>query len=276
MHGSFGSYNMIESMALVLALLLAAIPVAAQGDNVLVVTAGSADYLMGAGGTLAKLALDGHQVYVAQFGNDEKDSVGLPPARTRWLNIEEGRQAAEFLGFRDTIYLAHKSGEIGYIPSTEMREQLFALIRHLRPQKIFIPDPYVHYQQDRDVNWVGQMAEEAWGYSGSATFAPGLARMGLKPYSTPEVYYYAAGRPYRGREGGEGRARLVGVDIGDTAHAKRTALGMLTARRLSEMFVDELARAIGAKHGFRYGEEFNYVGPGQAIPAHIREKAVRK
>ncbi|MCW5983385.1 MAG: hypothetical protein KIT09_35160 [Bryobacteraceae bacterium] len=41
------------------AVILAVIPLAAQdGANILAVTAGSADYLLGAGGTLAGLALD--------------------------------------------------------------------------------------------------------------------------------------------------------------------------------------------------------------------------
>lgn len=289
-------------MRAALAVLLAAIPVAAQsGDNILAVTAGSADYLVGAGGTLAALALDGYNVHIAQFGNDEKDSGALSPAATRRANVDEGKQAAEFLGFRDAIYLAHKSGETGYVSSTEMREQLFALIRHLRPRKLFIPDPYLHYQADRDLYWVGRMAEEAWGYSGGSTFSPDLTRMGLKPYSAPEVYFYAVGRPYPEGEGGEENARFIGVDIGATFLAKKTAIGMLNTRNraraleararlgdafqpldesvprdLAESFVEDLARAVGARHGFRYAEEFNYVGPGQPLPPHALERAVPK
>ena len=279
-------------------------PLAAQpGETILVATAGPADYLLGAGGTLAKFALDGAQIFIAQFGNDEKDSAALPPAGTRASNIHESKRAAEFLGFKDTVYLALKSGELGHVSSTEMREQLFALIRHFRPRKIFIPDPYVHYQTDRDIYWVGRMAEEAWGYSGGNTFSPELTRMGLKPYSAPEVYYYAVGRPYPPGEGGEENARFIGVDIAATITAKRRALGMLTTRNqawaleaqarlktrgqaaqldgkatrdLAESFVEELARTIGATHGFRYAEEFNYVGPGAPLPPHILERAAQK
>ena len=290
-------------------LLLGTAPVVAQdAGNVLVVTAGSADYIVGAGGTLASLALEGYQVHIAQFGNDEKwGPGGLSPAEIRWANIEEAKQAAEFLGFRDTIRMGHKSGELGYISSTEMRKQLFGLIRHLRPRKIFIPDPYVHYQADRDQHWVGAVAEESWGYSGSATFAPGLARMGLTPHSVPEVYYYVAGRPYRPGEGGESNARFIGVDIESTFPAKVTALQMLRTRnrliahqtkrrleragratnlldpsddaatkRLAADFAGELAQVIGRAHGFRYAEEFNFVGPGPRVPPHALEKAVPK
>lgn len=274
-------------------------PMSAQQNlNVLAVTAGSGDYLWGAGGTLAALALDGYQVYVAQFGNDEKAApAGLGPAEARWANIEEAREAAELLGFRDTIYLSHKSGELGQVSSTEMREQLFALIRHLRPAKIFLPDQYVHFQADWDHYWVGKMAEEAWGYSGGAMFSPQLAHMGLKPYSVPEVYFYAAGRPYRPGEGGEEASRFLGVDIGRTFLAKRIAIGMLRTRnralaletgialragdeeaprRLAAALVEELAREVGRRHGFEFGEEFNYVGAREAIPPYVLERAVKK
>lgn len=284
--------------------LLAETPVPGK---VLVVTADSADYLAGAAGTLAQMALDGFEIHVAQFGNDEKESAVLSPAETRWANIQEGRAAAEYLGFRNAVYMEHKSGEIGYVSSTEMRNQLFALIRHLRPKKIFIPDPYVHFQPDWDVYFVGRMAEEAWGYSGGSTFATELARMELPPYGVPEVYYYPVERPYRPEEGGEENARLVGVDISDLLDAKSTALTMLRTRNrqrlqvtrarlqatgrpsellepLDEKLVQALARAwvhqlaatIGERHGFRYGEEFNYVGPGEAIPPHALERAVPK
>ena len=298
--------------AAVLALLVLAGPATLPADatepgKVLVVTADSADYLAGAGGTLAQMALDGFEIHVAHFGNDEKESAGLSPAASRWANTQEGKAAAEYLGFRDAVYMEHKTGEIGQVSSTEMRNQLFALIRHLRPNKIFIPDPYVHFQPDWDIYFVGRMAEEAWGYSGGSTFAPELARMSLTPHSVPEVYYYPVERPYRPAEGGEQNARLLGVDISSVLDAKATALAMLRTRNrfraqatharlhaaghssellepLDEKLVQALARAwahqlaatIGEKHGFRYGEEFNYVGPGEAMPPHALERAVPK
>jgi hypothetical protein len=153
------------------------------------------------------------------------------------------------------------------------------------------------------------MAEEAWGYSGGGTFANELERMGLKPYSVPEVYYYTLGRPYRPREGGEQNARLMAVDIGSVMETKVRAMHLLhTRNRVRAMetrgrlqaagkplgglelldeaalkgvvraWVEELGQAIGAKNGFDYGEEFNYVGPGagEDLPEHVVKRAVPK
>lgn len=275
--------------------------------KILVATAAAGDYIIGAGGTLAQFALEGYDVHVAQFGNDEKDSAGLSPAETRLANVQQARAAGEYLGVTDTVSMDHKSGETGHISSTEMRKQLFALIRHLRPTKIFIPDGYVHFLGDWDQYYVGRMAEEAWGYSGGGTFANELERMGLKPYSVPEVYYYTVGRPYRPREGGEQDAGLMAVDIGSVMETKVRAMQLMHTRNrvrametrlrlqaagkplsglelldesavkeLARAWVAELGKAIGAKHGFEYGEEFNYVGRGEELPPHVMRRAVPK
>jgi len=288
---------------------LLALPARAAGPGrILVATAGSADYILAAGGTLAAFIREEYEVHVAQFGNDEKISDGLSPPQTRLANVDEAAAAAKLLGVRDTVHLAHKSGELGYVSSTEMRQQLFALIRHWKPRFIFIPDPYVHYQEDADQYWTGKMAEEAWGYSGGGTFANELARMGLAPYGAPEVYYYAAGRPYRSGEGGDGRAKFVARDIGATMEQKIHAVELLRTRnrvyarhtrrrleiagrstaaldplndaaalRLMRDYVTELAETVGRKHGFRFAEEFNHVaGAGEEIPPHALERATPK
>ena len=297
---------------LVLFLLgLALLPAPAHtqdAKNVLVVTASSGDYMFGAGGTLAKLVQEGYTINVVQFGNDEKITHGLSPAQARLANVEEGKDAAKLLGVNDTVYMGHKSGEFGYVSSSEMRKQLFALIRHFKPLKLFIPDPYVHYQDDSDQYFLGRLAEESWGYSGGGTFAPELARIGLSGHGAPEVYFYAMSRPYRPGEGGEGRAKMMTIDISSTIEQKvnviellrtrnrvyaQTVKGRLAAagrpaslltplddlavRKLVRAYVEELAATIGGKHGFAYGEEFNYVGGrGPSLPEHLRERAVAK
>ena len=251
----------------------------AQDRRVLVVTASSGDYIFGAGATLARFIRDGWRVDVAQFGSGEKQSLGLTQAQTRMANVQEGKAAAKLLGVKDTVDMDFKSGEIAYVSTTEMRNQLFALIRGMKPQIIFIPDPYVHFQNDSDIVTVARMAEEAWGYSGGAMFANELTRMGYKPYGAPEVFYYAPYRPYRAGEGGTGRSGFVAIDVTETMENKLGALELLLTHNRSwvaghvglrpdsevsayvRAFATEMAEAVGSKHGFRYGEEFNHVGP---------------
>ncbi|MDA1314492.1 MAG: PIG-L family deacetylase [Acidobacteria bacterium] len=294
-------------VAVLLALLLLGPASAQEPGNILVVTANSGDYMLGSGGTLIKFIQEGYDVYVAQMGNDEKITHGLSPAQARLANVEDGKAAAKLLGVSDTVYMGHKSGELMYVSSTEMRKQLFGLIRHYRPRKLFIPDPYVHYLDDTDPYQLGRVAEEAWGYSGGGTFAPELARVGLEPYGAPEVYFYSQQRPYRPGEGGEGNARMMSVDITATIEQKINAIELLrnrnqvyartvrdrlaaagrltdlldpfddgAVRKLVRAYVEQFGRVVGAKYGYPAGEEFNYVGGGPELPPHVLQNAVPK
>jgi len=285
-------------------LLLSPLALLAQvNKNVLVVTAGSGDYLMAAGGTLAALVDQGYSVHVVQFANDEKNSIGLSPAQTRLANNSDGQHAAKVLGVQDVLNLDQKSGELGQVSSNEMRNQIFALIRYYKPQIIFHPDPWIHYEPDRDQFWIGRVGEES-SYGSSNYFLAELGRMGFPGFGVRETYWYATNRPYRPGEGGGPSARFRPVDITATFDRKVAALEELrtanhayavhvkeklemfgkpspllrevneaTTKALIRAYAEELAETIGKKHGFRYGEEFNYNGGGKPIPDYIREHA---
>lgn len=271
--------------------------------TVLVVSAGSGDYLMAAGGTLAALVDQGFAVHVVQFGNDEKNSVGLSPAQTRLANNTETDHAARMLGVKEVLNLNHKSGELSQVSSNEMRNQIFALIRLYKPQKIFHPDPWIHYVPDWDQFWVARMGEES-SYGSSSYFLAEIGRMGFPGYGVPETYYYSAWRPYRPGEGGHNAARFEALDISSTFNRKVAAIQALetanqryavhvkqrlelagtpsallreinreSVRALMRAYVEELGETIGKKHNFRYGEEFNFHGRGDPVPPHVRERA---
>jgi hypothetical protein len=50
-------------------------------------------------------------------------------------------------------------------------------------------------------------------------------------------------------------------------------IDLASTKALIRAYAEELAETIGRKHGFQYGEEFNYHGSGSAIPDYIRERA---
>ena len=287
---------------------LAQQPEAGGGRSIVAITAGGGDYLKGAGGTLARFIGEGYRVYVIQAGNDEKTSVGgLSPAQTRLANNAESERAAKILGVTEVINLNNKSGELSQLSSNELRNQMSALIRFFKPQKLFLPDPFIHYEPDWDQFWTARAAEET-NYSNNGYFLPELTRMGIKGHGVPETYYYSAHRPYRPGEGGHSDAKFMPIDISATFQRKvESCLALGTANRayathvkqrlelmnkpspllreiddastaaLARAWAEELARTIGAKHGFTYGEEFNYHGtaPGEkrTLPPWILERA---
>ena len=290
--------------ALAIAVLLPYLAHAQQTKGpVLVITASARDYLFGAGGALARMVDEGRPVYVLQFGNDEKDSVGLGPAETRDANNIEAERGAKILGAREVLNLGHKSGELGYISSSEMRNQVMAMMRLYKPDIMFFPDWYIHYVEDWDIYRVGHMAEEA-PYGGGSYFLQEITYMGFPGFAAREYYFYSPYRPYRAREGGEGKADMQNVDITGTLDRKMRAIlelktsnrryALETKKRLEKAgresslgavteqstatlvraYVEELAETVGKKYGVRYGEEFNHLGrPGGSIPEHILERA---
>jgi LmbE family N-acetylglucosaminyl deacetylase len=290
-------------MRSVLLLLLPLLLSAQSTKSVLVITSTGGDYLMAAGGTLALMINQGYTVNVIQIGNDEKDSIGLSPAETRLANNRESEQAARMLGIKEIFLLNHKSGELSQVSINEIRNQLFGLIRHYKPQIVFHPDPWIHYEPDWDQFFTARPAEE-FSYGSGRYVGEEFTKMGLAPVGVSETYYYASNRPYRPGEGGHNGAKFRPIDITKTFNLKAAALERLeTANRryamqvkqrlelarkpspllsvinratiaaLIRAYATELAETIGAKHGFRYGEEFNYHGPAPGIPEYIREKA---
>ncbi|MCS7024863.1 MAG: PIG-L family deacetylase [Bryobacteraceae bacterium] len=285
-------------------LLVPVQPAAGQPPkSVLVITSTPGDYLMAAGGTLASLIEQGYAVHVLQVGNDEKNSLGLSPADTRLANNREGEQAARLLGIREVYLLNHKSGELGQVSSNEIRNQIFGFVRHYKPQIVFHPDPWIHYEPDWDHFFTARAAEEL-SYGSGRYVGEEFTKLGLPPVSVAETYYYAPYRPYRPGEGGHQAAKFRPVDITKYIHLKVAALQQLetanrryahevkqrleaagkssplltvldraSIRALIRALVEELAETIGVKHGFRYGEEFNYHGAGDRIPPHVRERA---
>lgn len=264
----------------------------------LVVTPSMRDCLFGAGGTLARMAsTEGRAVYIAVFGNEEKESVKLGPAETRLANNREGERAAKLIGAREVINLGHKSGELGYLSSSELRNQVMALVRLYQPEILFFPDWYVHYQDDNDLYRVGRMAEES-PYGGSSYFLQEMSYLGYPGRAARQYYFFVPYRPYRAREGGEGPATMKQVDLAKEGLLERKLAAILACETANERwaedvrrrsgrsglktddlvraFATELAEAVGARHGLRYAEEFNHLRPVPGLPAHVREKAIPK
>ena len=298
---------------LVLALCAAVVAVGLQAQpvpehppepgGVLVFTSEARDYVFGAGGTLAQMAAQGRPIYVVHFGNGDKTAPGVKPSDARLAHDREAEAAAKALGVEETLFLGHKSGELAYLSSSELRNQAITLIRFYKPEALFFPDWYIHYLRNDDIYRVGRMAEEA-PYGGGNYFLQEMTYLGLTGHSARHYYFYSPYRPYRDREGGEARAEFVGVDIAktfdrklkaaaalETANAREhdvVALRLASAGRppdllarlrsdapagLARAFLQQMAEAVGARHGFTLAEEFNRLSPGGGLPDHIRERA---
>ncbi|MBI3696584.1 MAG: PIG-L family deacetylase [Acidobacteria bacterium] len=212
---------------------------------VLVVTAHPEDYVLAAGGTMARLIGQGAEARVIQ------------------ITGEASLEAARILGVKEVIPLGYRFGELGAVSPTELRDRLMFYIRHYQPQALFIPNPYTHYDDRLDHYYAGSAAEEARWAAAFPNFQPSFALAGLASHRTPELYYYGLPVDPRRRES-EAPAPFVPqpkvVDIAAAFDRKlRAAQALkLAERRLVETRLRGWARSAAGGAGLSLAEEFYY------------------
>jgi len=289
---------------LFLALCLAAGAAAADPKVVLVITADASDFVHCAGGTIATMVERGAAAHLIRVTNDEKDSWRLSPEETARRVREEVEQAARALGIEKVHHLGYRAGELASVSPTELRDRIAFYVRLLKPDVMFLPNPYAEYVEVLDRYYTGSAAEEARRAASLANYQPPFAQVGLEPHFVPELYHYAAPVDPRRREP-ESTATFVPQPVTRdiaaafdrklrAALALRTinySLAMRIRQRLEETgrrlplldTVDDAAvaklveinlrrlAAIGAeKTAFQLAEEFHYAGLDYQIPQKYR------
>lgn len=281
--------------------LFLALAAALSAKTALVVAADQTDWVLAAGGTIATLAADGVEVHLLRVGNDEKDSWDLSPEETASRARKENEAAAKILGVKEVHSLGYRSGELGGVEHTELRDRILFFIRKYKPEILFLPNPYAEYVEVLDRFYVGKAAEDAWRSGPLENVQPAFASAGLKGHVVDEVYYYAQPVDPRRREP-ESTATFVPqpkvLDIAGALDKKiRAAQALETAnesmaqrikQRLDEtgrrlplldevnrqsvnelvaINVRELARIAAEASKYEQAEEFHYAGIEFQIPS---------
>src|SRR5207302_3032202 len=259
-----------------------------QGKVLALITPHLDDGPFFASGTVAKLLQEGYTGYFIRTSNDEKDSFDLTLGETVLGNERDARAFLQVSGLKQMFDLGYRNHRMDDLTRTEIRARLIFLFRLLKVDTIFSYDPWGHYEENPDHYVTAQAVEAACWMSGGNLDLPEHFAAGLKPHSVSEKYYFARGPQLVNRV----------VDIGPTLSAKvdsiRSCKTMLDHMikdlndsladrklRLPALNVDEFIkaafvardRAIGAKHGLEYAEEFHYIGPDQTLDEYIRRNA---
>ena len=101
--------------------------------SILVIAPHPDDAELGMGGTILKLASQGHRVHIVDMTNGEPTPYGSVETRAK-----ESAAAAEVLGVGRTL-LGLKNREVQH--TIEARHKVAAIIRVHRPQWLFVPYP---------------------------------------------------------------------------------------------------------------------------------------
>lgn len=104
--------------------------------NILVIAPHPDDEVLGAGGTIAKRAAEGHDVFVCIV------TKGCEPLFHEPM-IEQGRNecrtADKFLGVKETIFLNFPAAMLEEVPRYKLNDGILSVVQRIKPDEVYIP-----------------------------------------------------------------------------------------------------------------------------------------
>ncbi len=208
-------------------------------ETILVFSAHSDDFVLGAGGTISKYIKEGKKVLVFVFSYGEKSHPWLQERFTKRMRAQETYQASKILGCKTRFFdLEEFKFYQDYQQGGVERELLRVIIKE-KPVKIF-----THSKEDPhpDHNTVNKITEE-------------LCRK-LPASFKPEVYIYSVWNPISFKT----HFPSFYVDVSNTFGLKLKALRAFRSQQIHVIypFILGLYKAIkdGIKMRARFGEHF--------------------
>jgi LmbE family N-acetylglucosaminyl deacetylase len=236
-------------------------PDAETPASALAVYAHPDDPEISAGGTLARWADAGAQVWVlittrGDKGTTDPDADSDALAR---LRVEETAKAGEVLGFADHIHLDYGDGELP--DDLDLRAAIVRQVRELRPEVVLCPDPtavffgdaYFNHRDHRVTGWATLDAVAP--AAGNPHYFRDQILAGLATHHVRAIYLSGTLEPN------------CWVDISDALERKIDAL-FCHASQLTETgdwfreFLRERAEEAGRTAGVRYAETFRRLSFG--------------
>jgi LmbE family N-acetylglucosaminyl deacetylase len=217
----------------------------AKKGAIVVICAHSDDQIFGSGGTMAKYAKEGHDVYTIVFSFGEKSHPHFKTRVIRKMRIEESIKANKIIGGKQVMFLGLQEGkfEEGFMKQ-KGKERLVQLLRLTKPEKIFTHAGDDSHADHRAVHTLVLKTVDALHLSCSVYSFPVWNLLNFRQHNSP---------------------RLV-VDISDTFKKKilalrcfRSQINVFSYTVLTNiLFLGVYVRAIlnGFRYHHRYAEVF--------------------
>lgn len=206
------------------------------------------DVDIAAGGTVAKLASKGVEVFYATLTDGRLGTTDsrTPPDELARIRRTEQEEAARILGVKGVYWFSVRDGELQ--PTLELRWELVKLIRKLKPDMVMAPDPWLSYEAHPDHRSAGLLASEAVLFAPLPHAAP---CEGVGPHHVRYIAYYWTRRPN------------TFVDVSEYVETKLRAVRAHMSQFSSalEDFLRAYMRLTGKRVGATYAEEFKVLSP---------------
>lgn len=253
-----------------------------RGEVLAVVQAHADDIPFFCAGLVAKLIAEGCSAYLIQTTNDEKCGPTSSIGETVLSNEREVEALAEVLGFKQIFNLGYRNHRLDEVSPVELRARLIFLFRLLKVDIVSTFNPWGHGEENPDHYVTAHAAEAACWMAGMDKDYPEHFAAGLEPQTVREKYYWVAryAQPYNrvvdisshmdtkiealSVNKSQGPAGSQGSRLRDRLAAQGLYLPELgdqdeiADREYIRLFLLDVYRKLGKKHGLDYAEPFLY------------------
>ena len=149
------------------------------------------DNEIGMGGIIAALAQRGCKVNYLTVTNGDRGNLdkSASPEETASIRKEEAIVAGQLLGASSFHFLDHSDGSLSDV--VELSKEISAVIRKIRPDAIFCPDPWLMYECHMDHIMTGLAVSNAL-IMGGHSYSPDNES---EPWRCPAIGYYYTSNP---------------------------------------------------------------------------------
>ncbi len=223
-----------------------------QSRRVLCIQPHPDDNEIGMGGTIAALVQKGCEVHYLTVtdgsqGNKDRTASAEDTARIRH---GETIAAGKHLGVSDFYFLDHPDGTLSDVLA--LSAQIACVIRRVRPDAVFAPDPWLAYESHLDHVVTGRASANAFLMSGRKN-VPGAE--GTEPYAAAAIGYYFTAHPN------------TVIDISGVFEKKFEAIALHDSQMDSQtlamyrMYFTMKGRELAQGRGFELGEGLKVFSP---------------
>ncbi|MFC1539543.1 PIG-L deacetylase family protein [Candidatus Latescibacterota bacterium] len=241
--------------------------------------------LMGAG-LVAKLIKEGYTGYLIRTTNEDTSGRGTVGQGTVG-NETDNQEVARVLGLKKVYDLNYRKHRLDGDSQLELRARLIFLFRLLQVDTVISFDPFEHNENNPDHTFTAIAVDAASWHAGQRKDFPEQIKLGLKPHSVSEKYYYRNNIPayhmvnrivdissvidkkvesilvgYNLGPGGNNGARLKARL--EKENKKLPILGddddTANFQYIKQILMTDWKK-LGEQYGLEYAEAFHYIGP---------------
>ncbi len=196
-------------------------------ENIIVLSAHSDDFVLGAGGTIANYAREGKRVHAIIFSYGEKSHPWMKKHLVKRMREREAREAGRILGCKVHFFDLEEFMFLETYKEKGADKELAAILARLRPAKIF-----THSQEDIHLSPGLLTGKDDHKAVHAITLEAVDSVLSSLPAYAPEIYVYSIWNPVSMQS----QFPALYVDISSTFRLKRQALKAFPSQRWNAIY----------------------------------------